>query len=120
MSLFSVEPVLAVTENDEEDARLLRAIANGDRDAFHRLHDRHGGLLFSTALKVLFEGWRASGVTDLRAHFADDPSRVRQCSGCIRVIKVNRKTLALYGASADSSSLAINAFPWLWSPALPL
>lgn len=53
MSLFSVEAVLAATENDEEDARLLRAIANGDRDAFHRLHGRHGRLLFSTALKVL-------------------------------------------------------------------
>ncbi|MGV3634012.1 MAG: diguanylate cyclase domain-containing protein [Pseudorhodoplanes sp.] len=52
-----------------------------------------------SALKVLFQRWRDEGVTDLRAHFAADPARIAQCSGCIRVLKVNKKTLALFGAS---------------------
>lgn len=52
-----------------------------------------------SALKALFGRWRGEGVTDLRAHFAADPSRVQQCSACIRLIKVNRKTLTLFQAN---------------------
>lgn len=51
-----------------------------------------------SALKALFEKWRAEGVTDLRAYFEADPSRARQCSATIRLIKVNRKTLTLFEA----------------------
>lgn len=51
-----------------------------------------------SALKKLFEEWRAAGVSDLRAHLRTDPARVRDCSQRIRVIKVNRKTLSLFGA----------------------
>ena len=39
--------------DDENDARLLRGIANGDRDCFRQLHDRYEGLLFTTIFKVL-------------------------------------------------------------------
>lgn len=39
--------------DDEADARLLRGIANGDRDCFRQLHDRYEGLLFTTIFKVL-------------------------------------------------------------------
>jgi diguanylate cyclase (GGDEF)-like protein len=60
-----------------------------------------------SALKVLFEQWRADGVTDLRAHFAADPARVKQCSACIRLIKVNRETLSLYQAN-DVDHLVAN------------
>jgi diguanylate cyclase (GGDEF)-like protein len=52
-----------------------------------------------SALKALFERWRSEGVTDLRAHFEADPARVRQCSACIRLIKVNKKTLTLFVAN---------------------
>jgi diguanylate cyclase (GGDEF)-like protein len=52
-----------------------------------------------SALKALFQRWRDEGVADLRAHFAADASRVKQCSACIRLIKVNKKTLTLYGAN---------------------
>jgi diguanylate cyclase (GGDEF)-like protein len=51
-----------------------------------------------SALRTLFEEWRAAGVADLRAHLRSDPARVKACSDRIRVIKVNRKTLSLYGA----------------------
>ncbi len=60
-----------------------------------------------SALKALFDQWRADGVSDLRAHFAADLSRVKQCSACIRLIKVNRKTLSLYRAN-DADHLVAN------------
>lgn len=49
-------------------------------------------------LRALFERWRAQGVVDLRRFLEDDPRRVAECSACIRVLKVNRQTLSLYGA----------------------
>jgi diguanylate cyclase (GGDEF)-like protein len=51
-----------------------------------------------SALKARFDAWRGEGVADLRAHFAEDPERVKDCSRLIRVLKVNRKTLTLFGA----------------------
>jgi diguanylate cyclase (GGDEF)-like protein len=51
-----------------------------------------------SAVKALFEQWQAEGVGDIKAFLAADPDRVRQCSERIRVIKVNRKTLSLFGA----------------------
>lgn len=39
--------------DDVADAACLRGIANGDRDAFRRLHDRYDGLLFTVIDKVL-------------------------------------------------------------------
>ncbi len=49
-------------------------------------------------LHALFATWREQGVTDLRAFLAADTGRVAQCSACIRVLKVNRRTLEMYGA----------------------
>ena len=60
-----------------------------------------------SALKALFDRWRADGVTDLRAYFAADLERVKECSACIRVLKVNRKTLTLFGAN-DLDHLVAN------------
>jgi PAS domain-containing protein len=49
-------------------------------------------------LRAQFEEWRRAGVTDLRHHLSEDPRRLKACSDRIRVIKVNRKTLALFAA----------------------
>jgi diguanylate cyclase (GGDEF)-like protein len=49
-------------------------------------------------IRALFEQWRAVGVTDVKAFLATNSDRVRQCSQRIRVLKVNRKTLSLFGA----------------------
>ncbi|HVW92874.1 MAG TPA: sensor domain-containing diguanylate cyclase [Devosia sp.] len=49
-----------------------------------------------TALKALFERWRAEGVTDLAALFRQDPDAVRTCAGQIRVITVNQRTHELF------------------------
>jgi len=51
-----------------------------------------------SAVRALFEQWRAEGVSDIRAFLASDPDCVRMCSERIRVLKVNRKTLSLFGA----------------------
>src|ERR1700753_3947796 len=58
-------------------------------------------------VRALLEGWRTAGVTDLAAFLAADPDRIRQCSARIRILKVNRKTLALFGAR-DLSHLMAN------------
>src|SRR5690554_2410953 len=54
----------------------------------------------------LFEQWRSQGVRDLGVWLAQDSERVRQCAGAIRVQRVNRQTLRLYGA--DSASTLIS------------
>lgn len=57
-------------------------------------------------LKQLFERWRAEGVTDLRAHLRADRARVAECSRCIEVLRVNRRTLQLYGAESQQELVA--------------
>jgi diguanylate cyclase (GGDEF)-like protein len=51
-----------------------------------------------SALHALFERWRGAGVADLRAHLNAQRERVAECSRCIKVLKVNRRTLALFKA----------------------
>ncbi|MFY3385621.1 sensor domain-containing diguanylate cyclase [Paracidovorax sp. MALMAid1276] len=51
-------------------------------------------------LKQLFDNWRAQGVSDIRAHLAEDPERLRQCSASLRVLQVNRRTLDLFAADS--------------------
>jgi diguanylate cyclase (GGDEF)-like protein len=60
-----------------------------------------------SAVKALFEQWRADDVSDIKAFLAADPDRLRQCSARIRILKVNRKTLSLFGAR-DLAHLAAN------------
>ena len=58
-------------------------------------------------LKTLFDGWRANGVTTLRDYLREDPQRVKACMDCLRIIKVNRKTLTMFDAD-DLPHLADN------------
>ncbi|CAH1688237.1 Diguanylate cyclase (GGDEF)-like protein [Hyphomicrobiales bacterium] len=51
-----------------------------------------------SGLRRIFDTWRGAGVTDLRTYLLADLDRVRQCSGSIRIVKVNRKTLSLFEA----------------------
>jgi diguanylate cyclase (GGDEF)-like protein len=60
-----------------------------------------------SALRALFAEWRAQGVSDLRTYLQADPGRVAACSQRIRIVKVNRHTLALFEAS-DLPQLAAN------------
>ena len=60
-----------------------------------------------SALRALFEQWRAQGVSDLRAWLHDQPGRVAECSARIKVLQVNRRTLELFEAS-DLDHLVAN------------
>jgi len=60
-----------------------------------------------TGLHALFQRWRADGVTDLRAWLNADRTRVDECSKQLRVLRVNRRTLELFGAR-DAAHLVAN------------
>ncbi|MCJ8142663.1 sensor domain-containing diguanylate cyclase [Ancylobacter sp. A5.8] len=51
-------------------------------------------------LKALFDAWRRIGVVSLRDFLRENPAKVQECSEQIRVLKVNRRTLALYEADS--------------------
>ena len=55
-----------------------------------------------SAIKQLFDGWRAQGVVDLRAHFRQFPDLLLQCSRSLQVIRVNRQTLLLLAAKSQT------------------
>ena len=57
-----------------------------------------------SALRQLFDGWRAQGVSDLRQYFAAHPEAIAQCSAALKVLRVNRRTLQLF-AAADQQEL---------------
>ena len=59
-----------------------------------------------SALKQLFDQWRAEGVTDLAAHLDGDPERVRQCMARFKVLQVNQHTLTLFAAQSQDVLLA--------------
>jgi diguanylate cyclase (GGDEF)-like protein len=60
-----------------------------------------------SALKRLFEDWRAAGVENLRAFLGEDVGHVEACSQAIRVLAVNARTLELFKA-ADCAELVAN------------
>ena len=51
-----------------------------------------------SALKKLFDSWRAQGVTDLGAHLRKFPELMGQCSACLKVLRVNARTLVVFAA----------------------
>ena len=51
-----------------------------------------------SALKQLFDQWRAQGVTDLLPFLQADPARLAQCSATFKVLRVNQFTLDLFKA----------------------
>lgn len=53
-----------------------------------------------SGLKALFDQWRSEGVVDLRSYLLEDPQRIGRCSACIRLLRVNARTLQLYGADS--------------------
>ncbi len=59
-----------------------------------------------SALKVLFDRWRAEGVSDLRAHLQADPQRVRECSACLKPLRVNQRTLEMLAADSAEALFA--------------
>src|ERR1700693_5879029 len=58
-----------------------------------------------SGLKAYFDQLRAEGVTDLRAYLATRPEAVSQGMGRIRVLNINRKTVALFRAGSKRELL---------------
>jgi diguanylate cyclase (GGDEF)-like protein/PAS domain S-box-containing protein len=76
---------------------------------FHNLFEHAPVSLWEedySALKQEFDNLRAHGVTDLKAHLAENPERVRHFMSLIRVLDVNQKTLSMFGASDKEALLA--------------
>ena len=71
-----------------------------------------------SALKQLFDQWRQDGITDLRAFLHADVNQVKRGTRAIRVLKVNRKTLSLFGA-ADAHELIENIDQILREDSIP-
>jgi RNA polymerase sigma-70 factor, ECF subfamily len=62
MSSPAPSPEPADRARQDEDARLLRLVAAGDRDAFAQLYDRFSKPLFSIALRVLSDAREAEDI----------------------------------------------------------
>ena len=59
-----------------------------------------------SALKALFDRWRAAGIADLGTFLREDPARIRLCSQCLRVLDVNAATLRLFEAKSREDLIA--------------
>ncbi|MGA2639280.1 MAG: PAS domain-containing protein [Spirochaetia bacterium] len=55
-----------------------------------------------SALRALIEKWKASGISDLRAHLVGHPRLLKQAISAITIIDVNPQTLRLYEARKKS------------------
>ncbi len=53
-----------------------------------------------------FDRLRALGVSDFEEHFSANPDELADCVESVRVVDINRATLALYGAESRSQLLA--------------
>ena len=60
-----------------------------------------------SAVRQLFDSWRAQGITDIESHLRTDPSRIIACTDLIRVLKVNARTLELF-ESPDLEGIVVN------------
>lgn len=59
-----------------------------------------------SAVKTQFDQWRQEGVTDLRSFLREQPARVASCSRLIQVLRVNQRTLHLFGARDQEELVA--------------
>ncbi|MCC7067818.1 MAG: sensor domain-containing diguanylate cyclase [Burkholderiales bacterium] len=57
----------------------------------------------------LLQRWRREGVTDIRKFLEARPAAIDEYFSCIRVLKVNQRTLDLYGARSLDELLAAGA-----------
>ena len=66
-----------------------------------------------SGVRKQFDQWRRQGATSLREYLEADPQRAADCAAAIRVLKVNRKTLALFEAGAPVAGLHCRVGRWL-------
>lgn len=90
------------TPTDTPDAA-PRGTASADDERMFDLAPVSLWLEDFSGVAQVFARWRAAGVTDLRAHLLADRGRVAECTQAIRLIKVNRRTLELFGAGDQAA-----------------
>ncbi|MBT9385017.1 diguanylate cyclase [Pseudooceanicola sp. CBS1P-1] len=59
-----------------------------------------------SGVAALFRQWQQDGVTDLEAFLRADPARVADCAHQIKVLKVNARTLEMFGATDEAELVA--------------
>jgi PAS domain S-box-containing protein len=94
---------LDVTERELTEQE-LRASEQRYRDLFESSPIAIWEEDFSAA-KAYVDELRARGVADLRAHFAEHPDEVRHCARLVRILQVNKATLALTEAESQDELL---------------
>ncbi len=56
-------------------------------------------------LKALFGQWRAQGIVDLAAWLREHPGQTARCWDAVKVLRVNQRTLTLFGAASMTELL---------------
>lgn len=111
---FPVEARISIIEHDTETSGFAVAIDVTDREqaleAARESERRYRSLFDDSPTSLWLEDFsevkryaddlKASGITDLRAHIAEHPEVVGEFAQRVRIIGVNRATLALYGAES--------------------
>ena len=93
-----------VTAARQGDARLRRS-----EERYRTLFDESPVSMWEedfSGIRRHLDRLRALGVTDFDEHFVAHPEELDDCIGAVRVVDVNRATLALYGADSRSQLLA--------------
>lgn len=67
-------------------------------------------------LKKLFDAWREQGILDLNEHLRQHPELLAKCSACLKVLKVNQKTLQVLAAPSQEELIA--RFPEIFGDTL--
>ena len=104
----SLARVLVSIEDITERKQAERAVAASEA-RFRGLFDHAPVSLWEedySALKRLFDGLRAEGVTDLREHLAAHPETIQEAMAAIRVLNVNQRTLDLFHAGSKEVLLS--------------
>ncbi len=86
---------------DERQTALAEA-AGADKPDFFEATPMALWLEDYSAVHAQLERWRAEGVTDLQAWLLQDRDRLRHCASLIRILRVNRQALSLFGAASQA------------------
>nr|WP_235693205.1 PAS domain-containing protein [Ensifer adhaerens] len=90
------------------DPGVANHLKDDDQVGFREIFEYAGVAVWEqdfSAVADLLDGWRSSGVDDLRAFLNANPDQVREAIARVRIIDVNRFTVELFEASAKDELL---------------